>query len=104
MRRLRAVVPPLVVGVVLIGLDGCSRLLGVFSGQRAGIEIECRHLVIGMSWLPCLALIAAGLTGWRFVRAGRPPFSSSWALDAALAAAAAGLALRAYNAFTAEGS
>ena len=72
--------------------------------QRTAIESESRHLLIGMSWLPCLALLVSGYAVWRFVRRGSPPLASSWPLDLALVAASLVLALRAYNAFTAEGS
>jgi hypothetical protein len=57
-----------------------------------------------MSWLPALGL---GATAWalvRFVRRRPSLLSGSWALDLALLAAASALGLRAYNAFTAEGS
>jgi hypothetical protein len=90
--------------LALVVLDGLARAAGAFDGTRASIETESRHLIIGMSWLPALALATAAVAAWRLVK-GRPaPFSDSWAVDLALIAAAALLGLRAYNAFTAEGS
>jgi hypothetical protein len=89
-------------GLVLV--DAAARVSGVFGETRIAVEGELRHLLIGMSWLPALAL---GATAWavvRFVRRRSAPLSGSWALDLALLAAAAALGLRAYNAFTTEGS
>ena len=91
-----------VVGIAL--LDGALRASGVLAGQRTAIELEARHLVLGMSWLPALGLAVAALAAVRFVRGQSSPLGRSWPADLALIVAAAGLGLRAYNAFTTEGS
>jgi hypothetical protein len=75
-----------------------------FATERSAIETECRHLILGMSWLPALALAIAAWTGVRFLRRGSSPLGGAWGVDLALVVAAAALGLRAYNAFTAEGS
>jgi len=75
-----------------------------FRQTVAAIEQEVHHLTIGMSWLPFLAAAVAAWAGTRFVRRRPPPFSDSWAVDLALLAATTALGLRAYNAFTGEGS
>jgi hypothetical protein len=105
---------------------------GVLATQRAAIELEARHLMLGMSWLPALGLAAVALAAVGLLRGalprfglrrlgvdrGRelpapprgarelspPPLGGSWPADAALIVAAALLGLRAYNAFTTEGS
>jgi hypothetical protein len=84
--------------------DGVLRGLGIAEVQRSAVEDETKHLILGMSWLPALSLAVAAVAGVRFLRRRSPLLSSSWALDLALLVAAAGLGLRAYNAFTAEGS
>ena len=73
--------------------------------SAAAIEHECTHLLIGMSWLPALGFGVAAYAAVRFAaRAGARRWSGTWAVDLALVVAAAALGLRAYNAFTAEGS
>jgi 4-amino-4-deoxy-L-arabinose transferase-like glycosyltransferase len=91
-----------VLGLVLF--DGLLRASGVLAGQRAAIELEMRHLVLGMSWLPALGIAVAVLAAVRLVRGQSSPLGRSWPADLALTVAAVGLGLRAYNAFTAEGS
>jgi hypothetical protein len=102
--RLAALAPVSAAIVGLAAVDAGLRWLGAFGAQRSAIEHECRHLVLGMSWLPFLAAAAACWSVVRLVRGRKPPFSASWAADLALVAVAAALGLRAYNAFTAEGS
>ena len=96
---------PLAAAVVTIALlDGVLRAGGILTGQRSAIELEARHLVLGMSWLPALGLAAAAWALVRLVRGESSPLGRSWPADLALIVAAAGLGLRAYNAFTTEGS
>jgi hypothetical protein len=96
---------PLAAALLVLALvDGAARATGVFGDTRSAVEGELRHLLIGMSWLPALALGAAAWALVLFVRRRPAPLSDSWALDLALLAAASALGLRAYNAFTAEGS
>lgn len=96
---------PLALAVVTLGLlDGLLRVTGIAEAQRAAIEDECRHLTVGMSWLPALALLTGAWALVRLLRRRPAPLSRSWALDLALIAAAAALGLRAYNAFSTEGS
>jgi hypothetical protein len=123
-------------------LDGMLRASGLLAGQRTAIEEELRHLMLGMSWLPALALAVAAVAAVRLWRRGdsplgrpsdtaleqsgeagrrgnasltaprgavpgRPADSSlgpGWPTDLALIVVAAGLGLRAYNAFTTYGS
>jgi hypothetical protein len=89
--------------------DGALRASGALTQQRTAIELEARHLTLGMSWLPALGLGACAVAAVRLLRAGNSPLRSkgphgSWPADAALIVVAAGLGLRAYNAFTTEGS
>ena len=84
--------------------DGLLRATGIFGTERAAIESELRHLLLGESWLPALGLVTAAWAAVRFVRGAPAPLGARWAIDLALIVAAAGLGLRAYNAFTAEGS
>jgi hypothetical protein len=96
---------PLAAAIVAIALfDGLLRASGILAGQRAAVELESRHLVLGMSWLPALGVAVAVLAAVRFVRGQNSPLGRSWPADLALIVAAAGLGLRAYNAFTTEGS
>ncbi len=96
---------PLAVMALAIALaDGVLRASGVLSTQRMAIELEMRHLTLGMSWLPALGFAAVGLAALRLLRRGPSPLGGSWPVDAALIAVAAGLGARAYNAFTTEGS
>ncbi len=117
--------------------DGVLRASGMLSEQRGAIELEVRHLTLGMSWLPALGLGACAVAAVRLVRGGDSPLrgagfdstgerryggrsepaghsrraprdgragGGSWPADFALVVVAAGLGLRAYNAFTTEGS
>jgi hypothetical protein len=84
--------------------DGLLRTTGVFAGERAAIEGEVRHLILGMSWLPALGFGAFAWAALRLYRGEDSPLGGSWPVDFALTVAAVGLGLRAYNAFTAEGS
>ena len=54
-------------GLALV--DAAARATGVFGETRIAVEGELRHLLIGMSWLPALAL---GATAWAR-RPVRPP-------------------------------
>jgi hypothetical protein len=96
---------PLALAILSIALlDGLLRASGILTGQRAAIELEARHLMLGMSWLPALGLTVAAFAAVRFFRGQSSPLGRSWPADLALIVAAAGLGLRAYNAFTTEGS
>lgn len=96
---------PLLALVAALGLaDGLLRASGALSGQRAAIELETRHLMLGMSWLPALGFAVAALAAVRLVRRESSPLGGSWPADAALIVVAGALGLRAYNAFTTEAS
>lgn len=96
---------PLAAAVAVLGLlDGALRASGLLEGQRSAIEHEARHLMIAMSWLPALGFLAAALALRGLIRRGEAPLGRSWPADLALIVAAAGLGLRAYNAFTTYGS
>jgi hypothetical protein len=96
---------PLAVALLAtVALDGALRASGLFAGERSAIELEARHLLLGMSWLPALGLAVAALAALRFIRRGSSPLGGSWPVDVALIVAAAGLGLRAYNSFTTDGS
>jgi hypothetical protein len=103
-RRLRAAWPLTAALLILALADGALRATGLFDGQRGAIEDECKHLVLGMSWLPALGFAVAAWALVRLVRRESSPLGGSWPADAALIVAAAALGLRAYNAFTTEGS
>ena len=60
--------------------------------------------MLGMSWLPALGFLVAAIAAVRLLRRGESPLGRSWPADLALIVAGAGLGLRAYNAFTTEGS
>lgn len=102
--RIVACWPVAAVAVALAALDGLLRLLGLLGSQREAIELEARHLVLGMSALPALCLAAGAVAVVKLIRRERSPLGGSWPTDLALLVAAAGLGLRAYNAFTTEGS
>jgi 4-amino-4-deoxy-L-arabinose transferase-like glycosyltransferase len=91
-------------GLAIALVDGLMRASGVLAMQRTAIELEACHLMLGMSWLPALGLAAAVLAAVRLVRRAPSPLGGSWPVDLALIVVAAGLGLRAYNAFTTEGS
>ncbi len=96
---------PLAAALVTVALlDGLLRTGGILGSQRSAIELESRHLVLGMSWLPALGLAAAAWALVRLVRGESSLLGRSWPADLALIVAAAGLGLRAYNAFSTEGS
>lgn len=96
---------PIAVAISSVGIfDGVLRASGVLTGQRTAIELEARHLMLGMSSLPALGLAVGALAVVRFVRREDSPLGRSWPADLALIVAAAGLGVRAYNAFTTEGS
>lgn len=88
----------------LVALDGALRVTGVLAAERVAIELELRHLMLGMSWLPALGLAVAAIAAWRLLRRGESPLGGTWPVDLALIVVAAGLGLRAYNAFTTDGS
>jgi hypothetical protein len=102
--RLRALWPLLGALLAIALLDGALRAAGLLAGERAAIELESRHLILGMTWLPALGLAAGALAALRFVRRGASPLDGAWPVDLALIVVAAGLGLRAYNVFTTEGS
>ncbi|HEY6760286.1 MAG TPA: hypothetical protein VI318_12385 [Baekduia sp.] len=102
--RVRALAP---LGAAVAGLVvayALARGLGLFPGTRGAIRTEARHALLGMSVLPAVAFAVGAYAFVRLLRGARAPLSGSWAADLALLAAAVGLALRAYNAFTTEGS
>jgi hypothetical protein len=103
-RRLLAAWPLPAAALGLALLDGALRATGLLAGQREAIELETRHLVLGMSWLPALGIAVGVYAVVRLVRGQDSPLGRSWPADLALIVAAAGLGLRAYNAFTTEGS
>jgi hypothetical protein len=102
--RMAALWPLPAMAVIFAIADGVLRASGALSGQRAAIELEARHLMLGMSWLPALGLGMAAVAALRLLRRERSPLGGSWPGDAALMVAAAVLGLRAYNAFTTEAS
>jgi hypothetical protein len=83
---------------------GLLRATGIVADQREAIQDEVTNLTLGMTWLPALAFAAAAWAGVRFLRRESSPLGGSWPVDLALLVAAAGLGLRAYNAFATEGS
>lgn len=103
-RRLLALWPLGAVALALGMADLVLRGVRVFPGQRRAIESELHHLTIGMSWLPALALGVAAVYLYLLIKRRPSPLSGRWPVDLALVVAAAGLGLRAYNAFTTEGS
>jgi len=103
-RRLTALWPLAAALFAIAALDGVLRATGVLAGERAAIELEARHLMLGMSWLPALALALAAVAALRLWRRGESVLGGDWPVDLALIVVAAGLGLRAYNAFTTDGS
>jgi hypothetical protein len=103
-RRALALWPLLAVVVVAGVVDGAARVLGVMSTERAGVETELHHFMLTMSWLPALGFAVFVVAARALLRRGASPLRGSWPVDAALIAVAAVLGLRAYNAFTTEGS
>jgi hypothetical protein len=102
--RLWAAVPPLAVLLALGLIDGALRALGLFEGAREAVEGETKDLILGMTWLPALAIVAALVTAVAAWRRKPPPLGRSWPDDAALVAVALLLGLRAYDAFNGEAS
>ncbi len=103
-RRLLALWPLPAIALLLGVGDFALRAVGLVPEQRRAIESELHHLTIGMSWLPALALAAAAVAAYLLIKRRPSPLGGSWPVDLALVVAAAGLGLRAYNAFTTEGS
>jgi hypothetical protein len=103
-RRLLALWPLVAAVLAIALLDGALRAGGLLGGQRAAIELEARHLMLGMSVLPAIGVAIGAYALVRLVRGQRSPLGRAWPADLALVVAAAGLGLRAYNAFTTEGS
>ncbi|HVR05750.1 MAG TPA: hypothetical protein VMS02_06885, partial [Solirubrobacteraceae bacterium] len=102
--RMAALWPLAMALLAIAALDGALRATGLLAGERSVIELEARHLMLGMSWLPALALALAAVAAWRLLRRGDSPLGGDWPVDLALIVVAAGLGLRAYNAFTTDGS
>lgn len=125
--RIAAVWPLAGVALAVAVVDVGLRASGAMMVQRVAIEGEMRHLTLGMSWLPALGFAACALAAVRAARGersplrgesaglsrasaghgGTPPIAggrAEWPVDLALIVVAAGLGLRAYNAFTTEGS
>jgi hypothetical protein len=103
-RRVLALWPLPAAALALAAIDGLLHASGLLSAQRAAIELEARHLVLGMSVLPALCLAVAVLAAIRLITGRDSPLGRTWPADLALIVVAAGLGLRAYNAFTTEGS
>jgi hypothetical protein len=102
--RLWAAAPPLA-GLFALGLiDATLRGLGLFEGAREAVEGETTDLILGMTWLPALAIVAALVTAVAAWRRDPPPLGRSWPDDAALVTVALLLGLRAYDAFSGEAS
>jgi 4-amino-4-deoxy-L-arabinose transferase-like glycosyltransferase len=96
--------PLAAVAVAIALVDAALRASGLLAGQRHAIERELHHLIIGMSWLPALGVVVAALAAFRLLRREASPLGGAWPVDCALIVVGAALGLRAYNAFTAEGS
>jgi hypothetical protein len=103
-RRVAALWPLPAALLAVVAIDGLLRAGGLLGAQRAAIELEARHLVLGMSVLPALCLAIAVLAAMRLIAGRESPLGRTWPADLALIVVAAGLGLRAYNAFTTEGS
>jgi hypothetical protein len=102
--RLWAAVPPIAALLALGSIDATLRGLGLFEGAREAVEGEATDLILGMTWLPALAIVAAVVTAVAAWRRRPPPLGRSWPDDAALVAVALLLGLRAYDAFNGEAS
>jgi hypothetical protein len=99
-RRLAALMPLALAVGGLLALDVAAHVVNAFPGATGTVQTEARRLLLGMSWLPA---VAVGCAVWAVVRARRgraAPLSGSWPVDLALIAAALVLAVRAYNEFT----
>jgi hypothetical protein len=100
--RVRALWPLAAACFGLLVAAAALKLIGAFPGSRGAVQTEVRHLMIGISWLPALA-IALTLVAVRHARQRDPgPLSGRWPADLALLGAALVLGLRAYNDFTPE--
>ena len=84
-------------------VDLAARKAGAAPATRVAIETEVKHLLIGLSALPAVIFAVAA---WTPRGSGAAAVAARWqrAVDLALVAAASAFALRAYNAFTPEGS
>jgi hypothetical protein len=98
--RVRAWWPLAATGAAIAFIDVAWRVVGVFPDARSAVQDECTQLLIGMSWLPMLAAVAAAFVAVRFLRREAAPISGSWPFDLALVAAALLLCSRAYDMFT----
>lgn len=98
--RLRGAWPLVLAVLSLLALDGILRVLGAFPDTRSLIQTESKRMLLAMSWLPALILLAGVLALARLFKRAAP--LRSWPLDLALLAAAAVLALRAYDSFTTD--
>ena len=98
--RVRAWWPLAAAGAAIAFVDVAWRVVGVFPDARSAVQEECTQLLIGMSWLPMLALAGAAVVAVRFLHREAAPLSGSWPFDLALAAAALLLCSRAYDMFT----
>lgn len=104
LQKALALWPIVAVGAAIAAADLLLRAAGLFTDQRTAIQTEIHHLILGMSALPA---VGVGVFVWavvRLLRRGEAPLGRSWPADFALIVAAVGLGLRAFNAFTAEGS
>ncbi len=99
-RRLLALWPLAATLLAIAIADGFLRATGLLSTERLELEHEARHLMIALSWLPALGFAAAVVAARRLLRRGESPLGRAWPADLALIVVAAGLGLRAYNAFT----
>lgn len=104
LRRVAALWPLLGAVGALVAADEFLRATALFTTERIAIQTEVRHLILGMSWLPALAVATFAWAALRLARRRDTPLGGSWPADFALIVVAVGLGLRAYNAFTAEGS
>jgi hypothetical protein len=86
------------VGSIL--LLGAWKVSGIFPDAQAAVQEEGGQLMLGMSWLPLLSLLAAGVVGRALLRRQSSPLTGRWPLDLALAAVAVLLCSRAYDQFT----
>jgi hypothetical protein len=102
--RLQALLPLAAALAGLALVDLLARKTGAALDTRLAIETEVKHLLIGLSALPAVVFGVGAWTAVQFWRRERSPLGGGWAVDLALIAAASAFALRAYNAFTPEGS
>lgn len=98
--RLRALWPLAAAGLAVALALGLWHVSGIFPEAESAVLEESRQLLIGMTVLPILALAAAALVAYRFLRRESAPLTGAWPLDLALAATALLLTSRAYDMFT----